>query len=125
MAVLITVPSRRTIFKAMESTIGLTEEYSKDLGTIIKWKVKEYSLGPTAEDMRVTTKMTRRRVKANSSGLMEESMKVAGKTESSMAWVPTLQPVENLSKASGLMVRDSTGSLQTVSSSNDNAYLIS
>lgn len=55
MGALTMVHSRRITSREMESTTGLTEESSRDLGTIIRWRVKEYSLGQTVEDMRETT----------------------------------------------------------------------
>ena len=109
---LTTEPSRRTISKETEGIIGPMEEFSKDLGSTIRWRAKEYSLGLTAEDTRETTKMIRRRVRANSSGPTAESTRVAGKMESSMAKEPTPQLVENRSRVNGKMERDSIGSIR-------------
>ena len=68
------------------------EEYLKVPGTTTKWKDKVYSHGQMAEDMKVTTKMIKKRATVFSIGQMAGNTMEAGKMENSMAWVHTPQP---------------------------------
>jgi len=69
-----------------------------------------FSLGPMAEDMTVTTLMTRKKDTVNSTGQMAESTKVDGKMVSNMVLVPIHQQVVKPNKANGRKVKDLIGS---------------
>ena len=101
---------KKIIFKEMENIIGLTVEFLKDLGSITKWRGKEYSRGPMAGGMKVTTKMIRKKETEPSIGLMVDNTKAVGRMENSMAWELILQHLENLNKENGKTERDFTGS---------------
>lgn len=105
MEALIMGNSLRITLTGSVSMNGQTEESSKESGKIIKWKEEEFSLGPTTGDTRENISMTRKKVKASSSGPMEESMKESGRTESNMVSVSTLQPQARPEKDNGLRAR--------------------
>ena len=68
----------RTISTEMENMYGLMAESTMDNGWTTKWKVKEPSLGVTAEDMSGSTKMIRNMGKVPLSGQMAESISENG-----------------------------------------------
>jgi len=70
----------------------------------------ECSLGQTAEDMKESTSMTRKKVKESFSGQMAESTREAGKTENNTELVSTPPQVVKPSKESGKKVKDYIGS---------------
>ena len=101
--------SKKITFKVMEHTTGLMADSSLDPGSIIKWKVTVHSLGLMVENTKEIMQMIKRKVKVLSTGQMAGSMKVAGKTENSMAMEITLQPVARLNKEDGKKERDFNG----------------
>ena len=110
MEVPITVSSSKTTFKAKENIIGPMGVSMMVSGTIIKWKATVFLRGRTEDFTRAPTSMTKRKVKATSTGPTVVSTKAAGKTVSSMASARTHQQVARPSKESGPMAKDYTGS---------------
>lgn len=109
MEVLTLVTSKKTIFKEMENIALLMVECLKDLGTTIKWKVKESSHGLTVEDTKEIIKMIRKKAMVPFIILMEESMMVAGKMESNMALELILLQMANRNKENGKKEKDFIG----------------
>ena len=69
----------------------------------------EFSHGLMEDDMKVNTSMTKKRVKVDFSGLMEENMRVDGEMASNMESEHTLQQAVKPSKESGKRGKDCTG----------------
>jgi hypothetical protein len=98
------------ILKGEEYTSGQMAEGMMANGRTTRWKGLEFSRGQMEENTRVSTLTTRRKVQGSFTGLMDGSMKVLGKTESSMAWELIPQQVGKLSRESGRMERGKHGS---------------
>lgn len=71
--------------------------------------------GLMEDDMKVNMLMIRKRVKVDSTGLMEENTREDGETASSMELEPTPQLVVRQSKESGKKEKDCIGFLPTIS----------
>ena len=106
---LITENLSKIISKVEESTTGPMAESMTVNGTIIRWKVKVFSLGLTEDATKEITSMTRKKEMASSIGLMVGNTKVAGRMANSTASVLTHLFTISLSKESGQMVKDSIG----------------
>jgi len=110
MAALTSETLKKITSKVMENITGPTVEYSKDLGSITRWKDKVYSRGLMVGDTRAITKMIRKKEMEPSIGQTVDSIKVAGKMVNNTVWEHTPQPLENPNKESGKTERDFTGS---------------
>ena len=88
--------------KALVHTNGKMEEFTKEGGKIVKWRVKEFLVGLMVEAMKDSTKMIRRKVLVFLPFAMEESMKVNGRMVNSMD-VDSLRKKIYLEKAFGKM----------------------
>lgn len=76
--------SFKIIFMALASTDGLTEEFIKESGLIIKWKERVFSHGVMAVVTWEAIKMIRSMVMVHSNGLMVASILENGFWENSM-----------------------------------------
>ena len=76
--------SFKIIYTELVSMFGQMEEYTMESGLIIKWKVKELSLGVTGVSMLANIKMTKSMVKEHLNGLMVVSILESGIKANSM-----------------------------------------
>ena len=76
--------SFKIIYTELVSMFGQMEEYTMENGLIIKWKVKELSLGVTGVSMLANIKMTKSMVKEHLNGLMVVSILESGIKANSM-----------------------------------------
>ena len=76
--------SFKIIYTDLVSMFGQMEEYTMENGLIIKWKVKELSLGVTGVSMLANIKMTKSMVKEHLNGLMVVSILESGIKANSM-----------------------------------------
>ena len=74
--------SKTTISKEKALTSGLMVVYTKEIGSIIKWKARVFSNGKMDASMRVNTKTIRRVDRVFSLGLMGDHMTELGPMES-------------------------------------------
>ena len=76
--------SFKIIYTELVSMFGQMEEYTMENGLIIKWKVKELSLGVMGVSMLANIKMTKSMVKEHLNGLMVVSILESGIKANSM-----------------------------------------
>lgn len=76
--------SFKIIYTELVSMFGQMEEYTMENGLIIKWKVKELSLGVMGVSMLANIKMTKSTVKEHLNGLMVVSILESGIKANSM-----------------------------------------
>ena len=76
----------KMIFIIMELTNEQMEGSTKDSGTKIKWKDRDYSLGWTENLTKESTIMTRSKALESLCGLMAGSIKANGKMENRVEW---------------------------------------
>merc|ERR1711907_897716 len=101
-------------FKVKEPTGGPITECSRATGSTIKCTEKVFSLGKTAENMKVPTKMTKNMAMELSHGQTEECTKVCGKMENSMAKESTRAPRASLRKVNGLKEEGKCGTMRVM-----------
>jgi hypothetical protein len=68
----------KTELKEMVDILGKTEEFTKDNGWTITWKVMESTHGPTAENMKDNIIKTKNTEKVNTHGLTDDATMVNG-----------------------------------------------
>ena len=95
------VSSLKTTFTEMVFTLGQTDANMTANGRITKWTAKESSLGLTAENMKDSTLMIKRRDMECLRGLMAVSTMETGETGSSTVRVFIIQAAERLRRANG------------------------
>ena len=79
----------RIISMAQENIVGLMEEYTKESGLTIKWKVKVFLLGVMVVDTLGNIKTIKNMVMVLSNGQMAENILVIGSKENNMERVFT------------------------------------
>jgi len=99
-----------TIFMEKECTPGPIRGSTMEIGSTIRWRAEEFSLGSTADDMRETIRMTRRKVSERLSGQMEEAIRDCGRTGNNMERESMCQVEVRRKKGSGRKARGSNGS---------------
>ena len=91
----------------LESTTGVTVEYIKVTGLIIKCMERENLLGQMARNTSVNIRMIKKKDLEFSFGLMEENTKAAGKMVNNMAKANYKTKKERNIQENGLMARKS------------------
>jgi hypothetical protein len=84
----------RIISMEQENTDGLMEEFTKENGLTIKWRVRVFSLGVMDVDTLDNTKTIRNMVMVPLNGQMVENILVTGFKENNMEKVFTLKKVK-------------------------------
>ena len=84
----------RIISMEQENTDGLMEEFTKENGLTIKWRVRVFSLGVMDVDMLDNTRTIRNMVMVPLNGQMVENILVTGFKENNMEKVFTLKKVK-------------------------------
>jgi hypothetical protein len=98
-----------TILKVTVFTIGKMVEFSKVNGLTIKCMELESLIGQMVEDMKVSTKMTRKKGRVYSSGQMDVNMTGNGLTVNKMVSVSTQLQTESKEQENGKMESVSLG----------------